>query len=83
MLGGFNLRSFSGLYKVKLMENYLESLDKKIKDVLVDIFFQGAHDVTPLFKAAVRGKTDLARHISRDSIYMSFEPTRKRLAYLK
>lgn len=59
------------------------SLDKKIKDVLVDIFFQGAHDVIPLFKAAVRGKTDLARHISRDSIYMSFEPTRKRLAYLK
>ncbi|EKY3118253.1 peptidoglycan-binding protein [Cronobacter turicensis] len=58
------------------------SLDKKIKDVLVDIFFQGAHNVTTLFKAAVGGREKLARHISQDAIYMSFEPTRKRLAYL-
>ncbi|ELY3760355.1 peptidoglycan-binding protein [Cronobacter universalis] len=59
------------------------SLDKKIRDVVVDIFFQGAHSVTALFKAAAGGKEKLARYIRQDAIYMSFEPTRKRLAYLK
>ena len=58
-------------------------LEKKIRDVIVDIFYQGVHDASGLFRAAINGKHDLALHIKSDITYMRYEDHRKRLRYLK
>lgn len=58
-------------------------LDRKIKDVVVDIFYQGVYDMRGLFKAAVEGKDALASFIQSNQKYNVYEPNRKRVKYLK
>ncbi|MEH5010265.1 peptidoglycan-binding protein [Phytobacter diazotrophicus] len=60
-----------------------EQLDLKIRDVIVDIFFQGVHDVTGLIKSAIKGRIELINYIKADSIYMSYESNRQRIRYLQ
>ena len=57
-------------------------LDRKIRDVVVDIFYQGVHNAPGLMRAAARGKSELALHIKKDMYYMRFEMQRHRLRYL-
>lgn len=61
----------------------MEQLDLKIRDVIVDIFFQGVHDVTGLIKSAIKGRIELINYIKADSIYMSYESNRQRIRYLQ
>ncbi|MCU5772854.1 peptidoglycan-binding protein [Erwiniaceae bacterium BAC15a-03b] len=60
-----------------------DSLDQKIRDVVVDIFYQGVHHVSELFQAAINGKQDLISHIKNDIYYMRFESRRKRIKHLQ
>lgn len=60
-----------------------EQLDLKIRDVVVDIFYQSAHDVSGLINAAIKGKKALAEYIKNDPIYSSFEDSRQRIRYMK
>ncbi len=59
------------------------TLDIKIRDVVVDIFYQGVHNAPALMRAAIAGKSALAEHIKNDPVYMSYEGHRKRLGYLR
>lgn len=60
-----------------------DQLDPAIRDVVVDIFYQGAHDANGLIKAAIKGRLELIDYIKNDSIYMSFEPNRGMIRYLR
>ncbi|WP_336981401.1 MULTISPECIES: peptidoglycan-binding protein [unclassified Cedecea] len=60
-----------------------QSFEQRIRDVLVDIFFQGVENAEVLFRAAIKGKSALIELIRASSIYMSYESNRKRLRYLK
>ncbi|MBP2167742.1 hypothetical protein J2125_000934 [Erwinia toletana] len=60
-----------------------DSLDQKIRDVIVDIFYQGVHNVSGLFEAAIKGKKELISHIENDPVYMTFEKHRNRIRYLQ
>lgn len=60
-----------------------DKLDQKIRDVIVDIFYQGVHNARDLFIAAIQGKTALIAHIRNSSTYMSFESHRHRIRYLQ
>lgn len=61
-----------------------EELDTKIRDVVVDIFYQGVHDKNTLFSIVLKNnKQELESYIQQDSKYMRFEKDRKRIGYLK
>lgn len=60
-----------------------EKLDSNVKDVIIDIFYQGVHDARGLFQAAIAGRKELSLHIKSDMYYMRFENHRQRLRYLK
>lgn len=92
------LRLFEIAYKIKLVEAKnlyqrvshtipnappWENLNLKIRDVIVDIFYQGVHDAQGLFKAAIAGKEELSAYIRNDIYYMRYEDHRQRLRYLK
>ncbi|WP_333780869.1 hypothetical protein [Dryocola boscaweniae] len=55
-----------------------QSFDQRIKDVLVDIFFQGVENTAALFSAAIKGKQALIIHIQSSTTYMSYEMNRLR-----
>ncbi|WP_312456710.1 peptidoglycan-binding protein [Pseudescherichia sp.] len=59
------------------------ALDPKVKDVVVDIFYQGVHNTMELFKAAINGTKALMKLIESDASYMLFENNRQRLKYLR
>ncbi|SQK72299.1 Uncharacterised protein [Tatumella ptyseos] len=58
-------------------------LDRKIRDVVVDIFYQGVYDAQGLIKAAIEGKDALASFILSIPQYRIYEDNRKRVRYLK
>ncbi|MFZ4832449.1 peptidoglycan-binding protein [Rouxiella sp. Mn2063] len=60
-----------------------ESLEQKIRDVIIDIFYQGVHNAKALFQAAINGRVALIAHIRSSSVYMSFESHRHRIRYLQ
>lgn len=60
-----------------------EQLEPKIRDVIIDIFYQGAHNVRALFQAAISGKPALISHIKNSPTYMTYEPHRNRIRYLQ
>lgn len=60
-----------------------EQFDPVIRDIVVDIFYQGAHNARGLFIAASAGKKSLRSYIERDRYYMKFEHQRQRLKYLR
>ncbi|WP_279022959.1 peptidoglycan-binding protein [Gibbsiella quercinecans] len=60
-----------------------EQLDQKIRDVIIDIFYQGVHNARALFQAAIEGKNALIAHIRNTPTYMSFESHRNRIRYLQ
>ncbi|MEW5291959.1 peptidoglycan-binding protein, partial [Erwinia papayae] len=59
------------------------ALDRKVRDVVVDIFYQGVYDMPGLFKAAVKGKKALALFIQNNPKYRVYEPGRNRVRYLR
>ena len=92
------IRLFEIVYRIKSGETrYLYSkvakslpgappwnaLDQKIRDVLVDIFYQGVKDAPDLIRAAIKGKNALASHIRNDMNLMRYEDQRKRFRYLQ
>lgn len=61
-----------------------DNLDAKIRDIVVDIFYQSAHDVSTLFSVVRKNdRQELASFIQKDSLYMDYEKDRKRIGYLK
>ncbi|BBE78266.1 MULTISPECIES: hypothetical protein [Phytobacter] len=60
-----------------------DQLDQKIKDVVVDIFYQGIRHPASLIEAAIAGRTALINFIREDSSLMRYEPTRHRIRYLQ
>ena len=60
-----------------------QSFEHRIRDVLVDIFFQGVENAEALFRAAIKGKSALIELIQASPVYMSYESNRKRVRYLK
>lgn len=60
-----------------------DQLDQKIKDVVVDIFYQGIRYPASLIEAAIAGRTALINFIRADSSLMRYEPTRQRIRYLQ
>lgn len=60
-----------------------DQLEQKIRDVIVDIFYQGVHNARALFQAAVEGRAALITHIKNTSVYMSYEDHRQRIRYLR
>ncbi len=89
---------FEIAYKTKLMEAQSlyrrltrtmpaapawNELDPKIRDVVVDIFYQGVHKARGLIQAAASGKAELIKYIRNDREYMGFEQQRNRIGYLK
>lgn len=92
------VRLFEIAYKIKLLEArnlyqrvshtilnapLWEKLDLRIRDVIVDIFYQGVHNARSLFEAAIAGKEELRSYIRNDMYYMRFEEHRQRLRYLR
>lgn len=59
------------------------ALDRKIRDVVVDIFYQGVYDAPGLIKTAVEGKSALVSFILNIPQYRIYEDNRKRVRYLK
>ncbi|MDR7343836.1 peptidoglycan hydrolase-like protein with peptidoglycan-binding domain [Pantoea alhagi] len=60
-----------------------EAIDSKIKDVYIDIVYQGVDDITQLVKAvASNDKDELKKLIKNTPRYMQFEKERKRIGYL-
>ncbi|WP_255491261.1 MULTISPECIES: peptidoglycan-binding protein [unclassified Cronobacter] len=60
-----------------------DDLDQKIKDVLVDIFYQGTRYPASLVEAALAGRTALIKFIREDPALMRYEPSRQRIRYLQ
>lgn len=60
-----------------------DQLDQKIKDVVVDIFYQGIRHPASLIEAAIAGRTALINFIREDSSLMRYESTRHRIRYLQ
>lgn len=60
-----------------------EQLDQKIKDVVVDIFYQGIRHPASLIESAIEGRTALINFIRDDSSLMRYESTRHRIRYLQ
>ncbi|WP_312632909.1 peptidoglycan-binding protein [Pseudescherichia sp.] len=60
-----------------------ENIDLKIRDVVIDIFYQSVHNVHSLIEAAIKGKADLINYIANDAQYMKYEKNRNRIGYLK
>lgn len=60
-----------------------EQLEQKVRDVIIDIFYQGVHNARALFQSAIEGKTALIAHIRNSPTYMSFENHRHRIRYLQ
>lgn len=60
-----------------------DQLDQKIKDVVVDIFYQGIRYPASLVEAAIAGRIALINFIREDSALMRYEPTRHRIRYLQ
>ncbi|ELY5938494.1 hypothetical protein SNN83_001572 [Cronobacter malonaticus] len=60
-----------------------DDLDQKIKDVLVDIFYQGTRYPASLVEAALADKTALINFIQEDPALMRYEPARQRIRYLQ
>ncbi|MBP2169611.1 hypothetical protein J2125_002803 [Erwinia toletana] len=60
-----------------------DSLDSKIRDVMVDIYYQEFNDATNLCKAAMQNsRIELIEYIKNNARLMKFESTRKRIPYL-
>ena len=60
-----------------------ELLDQKIRDVIVDIFYQGVHNAKSLFQAAIDGREALISHIKNSPTYATYEKHRNRIRYLQ
>jgi hypothetical protein len=60
-----------------------EQLEQKVRDVIIDIFYQGVHNARALFQSAIAGKAALIAHIRNSPTYMSFENHRHRIRYLQ
>lgn len=60
-----------------------EQLDQKIKDVVVDIFYQGIRHPASLIEAAIAGRAALINYIRENSSLMRFESSRHRIRYLQ
>ncbi|KOC88100.1 hypothetical protein NG42_17665 [Winslowiella iniecta] len=59
-------------------------LNQKIRDVLVDIYYQGTTHAEILCLAAMdNDESKLISPISSNAYYMTFESSRKRIRYLK
>lgn len=58
-------------------------LDSKIRDVVVDILYQGFHHPQTLFHAATAGRAELIDFILGDSGLMAYESQRKRIGQLR
>lgn len=60
------------------------NINKKIKDVFVDIAFQGVDNIKTLTACVAKNnKSKLIEFITASSFYMSYEANRKRINYLK
>jgi len=60
------------------------SLNQKIRDVLVDIYYQGTTEAESLCLSAMdNDESKLIAHISANAHYMTFESSRNRIRYLK
>lgn len=60
-----------------------ELLDQNIRDVIVDIFYQGVHNAKALFQAAIDGRSALITYIRNSPIYATYEKYRHRIRYLQ
>ena len=93
------IRLFEISYQIKLREverSYLSNtrnqkgatpwhlLDQKIRDVLVDIYYQGTHGAAELCLSVMKNdKKELISYIGGNVHYMEFESNRNRIRYLK
>lgn len=60
-----------------------EEMDKKIKDVYVDIVYQGVDDIKTLTRAAAKNNKDkMIALIEQSGLYMKYEKERKRICHL-
>lgn len=60
-----------------------EAMDTKIKDVYVDIVYQGVDDIKTLTRAAAKNKRDkMIALIEQSNLYMKYEKQRKRICHL-
>jgi hypothetical protein len=60
-----------------------DQLDQRIKDVVVDIFYQGIRHPASMIDAAITGKAALINFIRGDSSLMNYESSRQRIRYLQ
>lgn len=60
-----------------------EQLDQRIKDVIVDIFYQGIRRPGSMIEAAIKGRIALIDFIKEDPRLMRDEPNRRRIRYLQ
>ena len=58
-------------------------LDSKVRDVVVDILYQGFHHPEALFRAATAGRRELINFILSDTSLMVYEYQRKRIGCLQ
>ncbi|MDK9355805.1 peptidoglycan-binding protein [Lelliottia sp. V106_10] len=58
-------------------------LDSKVRDVVVDILYQGFHHPKELLRAATKGRRELITFIMGDTGLMTYESQRKRIGYLR
>lgn len=60
-----------------------DAMDSKIKDIYIDIVYQGVDDITRLVKVVAGNDKDELKKIIKDTPrYMRFEKERKRIGYL-
>lgn len=60
-----------------------ESMDKKIKDVYIDIVYQGVDNIKLLTTAAAGNSSkEMVALIEKSSLYMKYEKERKRICHL-
>lgn len=60
-----------------------EQLDQRIKDVVVDIFYQGIRRPASMIEAAIKGKAVLIDFIKGEPNLMQHEANRRRIRYLQ
>lgn len=60
-----------------------EQLDLRIRDVVVDIFFQGIRHPASLIDAAIEGRVSLISFIRGNAALMRYESSRHRIRYLQ
>lgn len=59
------------------------TLDPKVRDVVVDILYQGFHRPQSLLLAATGGKKELITFILGEAGLVAYETQRKRIGYLR